>query len=66
MLEQSQETNRRGFLKRVAIVGAALSALSLLSRKPFASLKHSDRSIPAEIPGAGSIFQPRNDRRQQR
>ena len=62
----SDQTSRRGFLKRIAIVGAAASALGLLSRRPFGSPRASDRSIPPDLPGQGSIFQPRNDRRQQR
>ena len=56
-------TTRRGFLKRVALVGAAASAWGLLSKRPFAGSKTGDRSIPPTIPGAGSIFQPKNDGR---
>jgi hypothetical protein len=59
------KTTRRGFLKRVAIAGAAASALGLLARRPFAGSKTGDRSIPPSIPGANSIFQPRNDGRKQ-
>jgi hypothetical protein len=62
--EQSK-TTRRGFLKRVAIAGAAASALGLLARRPFAGSKTGDRSIPPSIPGKNSIFQPRNDDRKQ-
>jgi hypothetical protein len=58
-------TTRRGFLKRVALAGAAASALGLLSRGPFAGSKTGDRSIPSGLPGAGSIFQPKNDGRLQ-
>jgi hypothetical protein len=58
-------TTRRGFLKRIALAGAAASALGLLSRGPFAGSKLGDRSVPAGLPGAGSIFQPRNDGRRQ-
>ncbi len=58
-------TTRRGFLKRAALAGAAASALGLLSRGPFAGSKSGDRSIPAGLPGAGSIFQPKNDGRRQ-
>ena len=58
-------TTRRGFLKRVALVGAAASALGLLTRRPFRGSKSGDRSIPANLPGLGSIFQPRNDGRRQ-
>ena len=57
------KSTRRGFLKRVALAGAAASALGLLSRRPFAGSKTGDRSIPSSLPGAGSIFQPRNDGR---
>ena len=58
-----RRTARRGFLKRVALLGAAASALGILSRRPFSGSKSGDRSIPANLPGAGSIFQPRNDGR---
>jgi hypothetical protein len=63
--ENDGGTTRRGFLKRVALVGAAASALGLLSRRPFRGSKSGDRSIPANVPGLGSIFQPRNDGRRQ-
>ncbi len=68
---QPELSTRRGFLKRLAIVGAAVSALSILSRRPFGGLSfgrsnEEGRSIPADIPGAGSIFQPRHDQRRQR
>ena len=56
---------RRGFLKRVALLGAAASALGILSRGPLGSLGER-RSTPAGLPGEGSIFQPRNDTRIQR
>ena len=62
---QDGKTGRRGFLRRVAIAGAAVSALGILARRPFAGSKKGDRSIPADIPGAGSIFQPRGDGRRQ-
>ncbi len=62
----AQQTSRRGFLKRVALLGAAASALGMLAKKPLARLGAGDRSVPAQIPGAGSIFQPRNDRRRQK
>ena len=58
-------TGRRSFLKRAAAAAAALSALSLLARKPWSRGRSSTRSIPPDVPGAGSIFQPRNDTRQQ-
>jgi hypothetical protein len=58
-------SSRRGFLKRVALAGAAASALGLLARRPFGGSKRGDRSIPPSIRGAGSIFQPRNDGRHQ-
>ena len=56
-------TDRRGFLKRVAFIGAAGAALGLLARRPFGDPRRRGRSIPADLPGAGSIFQPRNDAR---
>lgn len=56
-------TDRRGFLKRAALVGAALGALAVLSRRPFGDPRRSGRSLPADLPGAGSIFQPRGDTR---
>ena len=58
-------TGRRRFLKRAALTAAALSVLSLLSRKPWSRPRSSSRSIPPDVPGAGSIFQPRNDARRQ-
>jgi hypothetical protein len=57
---------RRGFLKRVALVGMAASALGLLSRGKIAGIGREGRTLPADLPGAGSIFQPRNDARIQR
>ena len=62
----SDATSRRGFLKRVAAMGAAVSALGLLARRRFAGAAGGDRSIPPNLPGEGSIFQPRGDRRKQR
>ena len=59
------KTTRRGFLKRVAVAGAAASALGLLAKRPFAGSKTGDRSIPPSIPGKTSIFRPRNDGRKQ-
>ena len=58
-------TGRRSFLKRAVAAAAALSALSLLSRGPWSRNRSSSRSIPPDVPGAGSIFQPRNDGRRQ-
>ena len=58
-------TGRRSFLKRAALAALALSALSLLSRRPWSRNRSSSRSIPPDVPGAGSIFQPRNDTRRQ-
>ena len=55
--------DRRSFLKRVAFIGAAGAALGLLARRPFGDPRRKGRSIPADLPGAGSIFQPRNDLR---
>ena len=59
-------TDRRGFLRRVALVGAAAAALGLLSRRPFGDPRRKGRSIPAGLPGAGSIFQPLGDVRRPR
>ena len=56
---------RRSFLKRAVAAAAAASALSLLWRKPWSSIRGSSRSIPPDVPGSGSIFQPRNDTRRQ-
>ena len=58
-------TGRRRFLKRAALAAAALSGLSLLARKPWSRPRSTSRSIPPDVPGTGSIFQPRNDTRQQ-
>ena len=63
---QAGKTDRRGFLKGVALLGAGLAALGVLSRRPFGGNKRDGRSIPADVPGAGSIFQPRNDNRSTR
>jgi hypothetical protein len=63
--EAGGKTSRRGFLKRAALAGAAASALGLLTKNPFRGSKTGDKSIPADLPGAGSIFQPRNDGRRQ-
>lgn len=57
---------RRGFLKRAALVGAAASALGILSRGRIGGIGQQGRSTPADLPGAGSIFQPRGDTRIQR
>ena len=56
-------SDRRGFLKRAAFLGAAGAALGLLARRPFGDPRRKGRSIPADLPGPGSIFQPRNDAR---
>mgnify|MGYP002853618160 CR=1 FL=1 len=58
--------SRRGFLQRIAVLGAVASAFSILSRGPLSTLTGTSRSIPADLPGAGSIFQPRNDARIQK
>lgn len=58
-------TTRRGFLKRVALVAGAASALGVLGKRPFRGSKTGDKSIPADLPGAGSIFQPAGDNRRQ-
>ena len=55
---------RRRFLKRAVAAAAALSAASLLFRRPW-SRRSSSRPIPPDVPGAGSIFQPRGDTRRQ-
>ena len=44
----------------------AASALGLLSRGKIAGIGREGRTLPADLPGAGSIFQPRNDARIQR
>ena len=54
---------RRTLLKRIALGVAALGAYAALNRRPIASVKRGRRSIPADLPGEGSIFQPRNDQR---
>ena len=58
--------SRRGFLKGAAIAGMAASALGLLARGKIAGIGREGRTLPADLPGAGSIFQPRNDARIQR
>ena len=63
---KSPVVTRRGFLKRVALAGAAASALGILARGRAAGVGKEGRSTPAGLPGAGSIFQPRGDARIQR
>ncbi|MQF86499.1 MAG: twin-arginine translocation signal domain-containing protein [SAR202 cluster bacterium] len=58
--------SRRGFLKRVALLGAAVSSLGLLSKGQILGVGRGKKSTPADLPGAGSIFQPRGDRRTQK
>ncbi len=70
-VQSSQPTSnggvsRRSFLMRAAIVGMAASALGVLSRGRIAGVGREGRTLPADLPGAGSIFQPRNDARIQR
>ena len=64
--EYAQSANRRSFLKRVALGVAALGACAVLSKRPFGGAKRAGRSIPADLPGEGSIFQPRDDARPRR
>ena len=59
-------TGRRNFLKRVAIGLAAAAAYAILTRRPLGGTRRDRSSIPAELPGKGSIFQPRGDRRSAR
>ena len=59
----ASEVSRRGFLKRAAIGAAAVALYMFISRRPFGFARGGHRPIPADLPGAGSIFQPRNDRR---
>ena len=54
---------RRTFLKRVALGLAAIGAYAALAKRPFGGSKRDGRSMPADLPGSGSIFQPRGDRR---
>ena len=63
---QPEVTSRRSFLKKLAIVGAAVSALPLLKGPFIRQAGSNTRAIPADLPGEGSIFQPRNDTRRQR
>ena len=63
--EAEDRASRRGFLKRAALAGAAASALVLLGKRPLRGSKSGDKSIPANLPGAGSIFQPAGDSRRQ-
>ena len=61
----SRSPDRRRFLKRVAVGLAAAAAYTVLSKRPWGGARRDRRSIPAGLPGKGSIFQPRNDRRKQ-
>ena len=58
--------SRRGFLKKVALLGAAVSSLGLLSKGQVLGVGRGKKSTPANLPGAGSIFQPRGDGRTQK
>lgn len=60
---ESLRSDRRGFLKRVALLGLAATALGVLSRRPFGDPRRKGRSIPSDLPGVGSIFQPLGDTR---
>ena len=62
----TETTDRRGFIKRAALLGMAVSALALLARRPFGDPRRKGRTIPADLPGPGSIFQPRDDIRRTR
>lgn len=62
-LPEPTSVSRRSFLKRVAVGAAAVALFTLLSRRPFGGAGRDQRSIPANLPGEGSIFQPRNDSR---
>ena len=62
----AQSANRRSFLKRIAFGVAALGAYAVLSKRPFGGAKRVGRSIPADLPGEGSSFQPRGDARPRR
>jgi hypothetical protein len=59
----SKSTERRSFLKRVVLGLAAVGAYAVLAKRPFGGAKRDGRSIPPDLPGEGSIFQPRYDRR---
>ena len=61
----ARRTTRRALLKGAALAGAAASALGLLGKRPFRGSRTGDKSVPAGLPGAGSIFQPRGDARRQ-
>ena len=65
-LVNENTVGRRGFLKKIALLGAAASALGILSRGRLMGVGQQGRTTPADLPGAGSIFQPRNDTRSSR
>ena len=60
---QPADGDRRSFLKKVVIGLAAVGAYAVLARRPFGGAKRARRSITANLPGEGSIFQPRGDGR---
>lgn len=62
-LPEPASVSRRSFLKQVAVGAAAVAVFILLSRRPFGGAGRDRRPIPADLPGEGSIFQPRNDSR---
>ena len=53
-------TSRRGFLRKIALyMGGAVAVLSLPSWINL--LKGPKNSVPTDLPGEGSIFQPRDN-----
>ena len=53
--------SRRDFVRNVSLGGFAMLAWGLFRRGiPFSG---SQRTVPKDLPGKGSIFQPRNDPR---
>jgi hypothetical protein len=65
-LHDEHGEGRRGFLKWLALGAVGAAAYSLISRRALPGVKSSTRPIPSGVPGAGSIFQPRGDRRSSR
>jgi hypothetical protein len=65
-LKNEHEGGRRGFLKWLALGAAGAAAYSFISRKVLPGVNANSKPIPSNLPGTGSIFQPRGDRRRSR
>ena len=65
-LSANETQGRRNLLRWFAIGAIGAAAYSLFIRKSIPKINPSKRQAPSWLPGAGSIFQPREDRRKSR